>query len=56
VPESQRQPIVQSMPAASAFSQQRREIPRQVNTIKHGASMQHIPRSSSGGKQQGQRR
>jgi hypothetical protein len=56
VPESQRQPIVQSMPAASAFSQQRRDIPRQVNTIKHGASMQHIPRSSSGGKQQGQRR
>jgi hypothetical protein len=48
VPESQRQPIVQSMPAASAFSHQRRDIPRHVNTIKHS------PRS--GVKQQAQRR
>lgn len=57
VPESSRQPIVQSMPAASAFSQQRRDIPRaqqqhgsqvrQPNTIKHN------PRG--GGKQQGHR-
>ncbi|MGH8733860.1 MAG: DUF3300 domain-containing protein, partial [Burkholderiales bacterium] len=57
VPESRRQPIVPSMPAASAFSQQRRDVPRvqqqqgaqfRPNTIKHNPS--------SGVKQQAQRR
>jgi hypothetical protein len=51
VPESKRQPIVQSMPAASAFSQQRRDIPRQVNTIKHTPSVPHTPRAQQHGQQ-----
>ena len=53
VPESQRQPIVQSMPAANAFSQQRRDVPpRQVNTIKHTPSIQHTPPAANAFSQQ----